>query len=156
MKKINSKESIEANKSAWKYFEAHGYANHDHMVLHHKDINMKFENPERYIEWRIEDLIPMTRVEHRRLHMKLQMTGKKHSRKHNKMISKGLKQQSTKNKFVKIHIPARAEETLTFKTLAEAAKYIGCSRQLVSQCIKDNTANKKAMGYTIMLIDAEV
>ena len=151
-----SKESFEANRSAWKYFEEHGYANHDGMVLHHKDVNMKSENPERYVEWRVEDLVPMTRAEHRRLHMKLQMKGRKHSGKHNKMISEGLRRQSTKNKLVKIHIPAREEQTLTFKTLAEAAKYIGCSRQLVSQCVKDNTANRKAMGYTITLIDASL
>lgn len=151
-----SKESFEANRSAWKHFEEHGYVNHDGMVLHHKDVNMKSENPERYVEWRVEDLVPMTRAEHRRLHMKLQMKGRKHSGKHNKMISEGLRRKSTKNKLVKIHIPSREEKTLTFKTLAEAAKYIGCSRQLVSQCVKDNTANRKAMGYTITLVDAEV
>ena len=127
-----SNESHKANRLAWKYFEAHGYENHDGMVLHHKDVNMKFENPERYVEWRVEDLIPMTRVEHRRLHMKLQMKGRKHSEKHNKMISEGRRRQSTKNKFVKIHITAREDRTLTFKTLTEAAKYIGCSKQLLS------------------------
>lgn len=37
-------------------------------VLHHKDVTLRLSNPERYNQWRIEDLVPMTKSEHRRLH----------------------------------------------------------------------------------------
>ena len=37
-------------------------------VLHHKDITLKAKNIERYILWLPEDLIPMTKEEHSRLH----------------------------------------------------------------------------------------
>lgn len=59
------------NNAAWKYYEQHGYKEHKGMVLHHIDINMKETDPERYAEWRIEDVIPMTKPAHRALHMKL-------------------------------------------------------------------------------------
>ncbi len=37
-------------------------------VLHHIDITLKKQNVERYILWLPEDLIPMTKEEHTRLH----------------------------------------------------------------------------------------
>lgn len=40
-------------------------------VLHHKDPCLINEDPERYHEWRVEDLEPMTKGDHRRLHMKI-------------------------------------------------------------------------------------
>lgn len=51
-------------------------------VLHHKNPKLKYENPERYNEWRIEDLIPMEKIEHIRFHNKYfnGMTGKKHTK----------------------------------------------------------------------------
>ena len=36
------------HRKAWAYFEAHGYANHSKMVLHHADPSMKTRDPERY------------------------------------------------------------------------------------------------------------
>lgn len=41
------------------------------LVLHHKDPTLKECNPERYYEWRDEDLVVMTRAEHRALHNRL-------------------------------------------------------------------------------------
>lgn len=38
-------------------------------ILHHIDWTMKYTNPERYEEWRVEDLLPMTIKQHQRLHM---------------------------------------------------------------------------------------
>jgi len=37
-------------------------------VLHHKDVELKHKDPIRYAEWHIEDLVPMTRVEHTTFH----------------------------------------------------------------------------------------
>ena len=37
-------------------------------ILHHKDITMKENDVDRYIQWRPEDLVPMTRSQHRSLH----------------------------------------------------------------------------------------
>lgn len=36
--------------------------------LHHIDESLQHSNPERYIEWRIEDLIPLTLSEHAKIH----------------------------------------------------------------------------------------
>ena len=40
-------------------------------VLHHKDVDLKKNDPERYNEWRIEDLVPMTKSEHIKYHLSL-------------------------------------------------------------------------------------
>lgn len=37
-------------------------------VLHHKDPELRHKDPARYAEWRIEDLEPMLKSEHTRLH----------------------------------------------------------------------------------------
>lgn len=42
----------------------------DDFVLHHKDPTLKKKDPKRYNEWRIEDLVVMTRNEHTSLHNK--------------------------------------------------------------------------------------
>ena len=38
--------------------------------LHHKDETLRERDIDRYIQWRIEDLVPMTNVEHTALHKK--------------------------------------------------------------------------------------
>lgn len=62
-------------------------------VLHHKDIYMKNNNIKQYIQWNIEDLIPMTRKEHLRLHSKLNPSckGKKLTEEHKQKISNSQK-----------------------------------------------------------------
>lgn len=40
----------------------------DGWVLHHKDENLKQTDLQRYKEWRVDDLVPMTRSEHAKLH----------------------------------------------------------------------------------------
>ena len=50
-------------------------------VVHHKDINMKENDIDRYIQWNVEDLVPMTRAQHRALHNHYQdMSGDKNPR----------------------------------------------------------------------------
>lgn len=50
-------------------------------VLHHKDMTLRENNKERYIQWRIEDLVPMTVSDHCALHHvgKQYFLGRKHS-----------------------------------------------------------------------------
>ena len=54
---------------------------------------MKKNNIERYIQWNIEDLIPMTRTEHLQLHSKLNPSrkGKNLTEEHKKKISESQK-----------------------------------------------------------------
>ena len=52
-------------KAARIYF---GVENNPEMVLHHKDPTLKYRDPERYLEWRIEDLEVMTNADHTSLH----------------------------------------------------------------------------------------
>ena len=58
-------------KEAWKHFwpEGNGKPKPGY-ALHHIDPSWKKDDPERYAEWRIEDLVMMTRSEHTRLHTK--------------------------------------------------------------------------------------
>lgn len=62
----------ENHERAWCYFKALGLlpisARKNEWCLHHKDPSLKTEDPERYNEWRVEDLVPMLRSEHTRLH----------------------------------------------------------------------------------------
>lgn len=67
-------------KEARTYF---GVENNPEMVLHHKDPTLKYRDPQRYLEWRVEDLEVMTVREHARLHSK----GKVLSEKTRKLIS---------------------------------------------------------------------
>ena len=55
--------------SARNYYHAKRYFNlQKGYVLHHKDITLRTQNVERYVLWLPEDLIPMTKEEHTRLH----------------------------------------------------------------------------------------
>ena len=40
----------------------------DGMILHHVDFTMIFFDPDRYIEWNPDDLIPLTKSQHVKLH----------------------------------------------------------------------------------------
>lgn len=55
--------------NAWKFFypEGNGYAKKGYH-LHHKDETLKHDNPERYEEWNIEDLVMITSTEHQHIH----------------------------------------------------------------------------------------
>lgn len=60
---------FDKHKLAWKHFypEGDGKAKAGY-CLHHKDDTLRHENPDRYNEWRIEDLEMITESEHGRLH----------------------------------------------------------------------------------------
>ena len=70
-----------ANKKAWKFFYPAGNGlamttidpitgEEIEWVLHHEDIELKKNDPVRYGEWRIEDLVMMKRRDHTALHHK--------------------------------------------------------------------------------------
>ena len=62
---------LKNRKNAWIHFypEGNGKAKPGY-VLHHKDETLRKNDPERYNEWRIEDLEMMTMSEHFLLHHK--------------------------------------------------------------------------------------
>ena len=75
---VNSHE-LEAHEAAWKFFwpEGNGKAKPGY-VLHHIDPSWRHEDPERYAQWRPEDLVMMTNSDHTKLHhRKGEKTGKK-------------------------------------------------------------------------------
>ena len=73
-------------------------------VLHHKDVELFKKDPERYAEWRIKDLVPMTISEHVGYHAKLRgddgankgkkngMYGKKHTESTKEKMGKSRKE----------------------------------------------------------------
>ena len=80
---MNLWNEMREEKSHWtKYMKTKSNANHekavqhfkqlgefeDSMVLHHIDFTMFYFDPDRYVEWNPEDLLPMTKLDHLRLH----------------------------------------------------------------------------------------
>ena len=61
---------FDKHKLAWKHFwpEGNGKAKSGY-DLHHIDQSLRKDNPERYAEWRPEDLIMVTHAEHRKYHI---------------------------------------------------------------------------------------
>lgn len=57
---------------AWGYFVTTGRiprdAGKNEWCLHHKDSALKTADPDRYHEWRVEDLVPMLKSEHTKMH----------------------------------------------------------------------------------------
>ena len=48
-----------------------GIDGNPNLVMHHKDINMRHENVDRYIQWLPEDLVILTKSQHSQLHSPL-------------------------------------------------------------------------------------
>lgn len=68
----------------------------DGWVLHHVDPMLKYDDPDRYAEYRIEDVVPMTDEDHRKYH--------NHIRNMNNIrpaISKGIRRYRETNNLVK-------------------------------------------------------
>lgn len=76
---------------AWHYFIALGLipldAKKGEWCLHHKDPTLRTRDPDRYHEWRFEDLVPMTKSYHNTVHNK----GKKMSEATRKKLSEACK-----------------------------------------------------------------
>jgi predicted DNA-binding protein YlxM (UPF0122 family) len=78
-------------------------------------------------------------------------TGKVLSHRHKLRIKRGMRKT---NKHCVI-IAENDSEKLMFKSMAECARHLDCSRQLISQCIKRPNQFLSAKGYTISLYDYE-
>ena len=91
--------SVINHRKAWKYFgldnsEPYKYA------LHHKDQSLKYNDIDRYIEWRPEDLEVMTFIEHNKLHNQGEnnpMYGKHHTEEWKKKHSERMKGEGNPN-----------------------------------------------------------
>ncbi len=66
-----------------KQLEREAQKTNDVIVLHHIDRTMKKRDPERYAQFRVDDVTPMLRRAHISLHMK----GRKHTKAHNRKIA---------------------------------------------------------------------
>ena len=81
---MNSRDEFRCQKLDWTtYMTSKSNANHkkavqhfkqlgefeDGMVLHHIDFTMIYFDPDRYVEWHPEDLLPMTKSQHLKLHL---------------------------------------------------------------------------------------
>lgn len=84
-------ESRRNHKYAWGYFVSIGKiprdAGKNEWCLHHRDITLKTTDPDRYHKWLIEDLEPMLKSEHIKLHQ----SGRKRSKETRELISSKLK-----------------------------------------------------------------
>lgn len=89
-------------------------------VLHHVDINLKNNDPKRYAEWRIEDLVMITTSIHNKIHHK----GKVISAKTKKLMSNASK--GSENSFFGKHhteeIKKSISEKLTGRKLSAKTK----------------------------------
>lgn len=79
-------------RNAWKYFypEGEGKAKKGYH-LHHIDTTLKYNDPIRYSEWRVEDLVMLSTKEHLCLHLKGKPLTKEHieKRQKNRTYKKG-------------------------------------------------------------------
>lgn len=142
-----------AKKLAWNFFEQNGFKNHVGMVLHHKDITLKSKDPARYNQWLVEDLMPMSKVEHRRLHMTLENPkGTKFTDSHIANIIDGLAASTHRKGFDYLLVASKDGQTVCFTSESELAKYIGCTIQLISQVLSPKSNNRRAKGWTIVAI----
>ena len=147
-------------KNAMKYFNDNGMLEGiENPRLHHKDVNLKTDDPERYAEWRIEDLVPMSLKDHMKLHMKLKVKKGTHkSRTQRKRIGAGVKahnKQFANCLWVLSKTIDGIEQRLVFKTCIAAAKAIGVTKQAVSQCTRPNSPTKNVKGWSVSLVNIE-
>lgn len=112
-----SNESQRNKRKAQKYFKSIGALPNDGVkrVLHHKDITLRDNDVERYIQWNIDDLEVMTLSEHSSYHSQFRTyvqawnKGKKTgplSKEHKQKISNSLKGKNTgkRSEIVKQHM----------------------------------------------------
>ena len=82
--------------------------------------------------------------------MKLEQSRRIRSYTHNGHIAEGVRN-AERGKAIVIS----RSETIEFRTMAQAAEYIGCSKQLVSQVLNPKTHNKKARGWSVSFAGTE-
>lgn len=147
-----TKEETKKHDIARAYYKALGYWKPG-MVLHHVDPSLKLRDPQRYHEWNVEDLRPMTKIEHRSYHMKLQNPkgGKKTTEHVRAMVSGRRKERRNCNVLISRVVEkdgVEGIEAYVFQSCAAAARHIGCSLQLVYQVASKTQHNRTAMGWS--------
>ena len=119
---------INHHKEAWKFFYPMGNGmamitidpktgKDVQWVLHHENLNLKEDDPKRYSEWRVEDLVMIPRSVHNDIHQ----IGRHHSEKTRKKMSLSAKlrirtpfSNETKNKIRKAHLGVKTVEGYHF------------------------------------------
>lgn len=118
-------------------------------VLHHVDDSLFYTDIERYMEWRIEDLVVMTKSDHISFHMKGKskpsaFKGKQHteeSKEKNRQAH--LKENLSEERLQKLQgINAKkvmcVETGVIYNKMKDAAFFIGLTRTAITQAIKNN------------------
>lgn len=106
----------------------------DVVVLHHKDVELKRNDPARYRQWRPEDLVPMGKREHISLHNK----GKTHSQPHNDRIQQTVSGWQERRKGTVVMAYSPEGNPLVFHDASEAARHFGCSVQWANRCVNED------------------
>lgn len=131
------------------------------MVLHHIDPTLKHRDPERYHEWRVEDLRPMSTASHNSLHMRLRSPkGRRKSAYHvAAMVAGKRKERRACHVLIQRVINesgAEGIEAYVFPSCAAAARHICCTRQLVYQTCSRTTHNRRACGWSCNYVPKSV
>ncbi len=152
---ISFARNFSRHELAWIHFypAGNGHAKKGY-VLHHKDETLKKNNPKRYNQWNIEDLVMIPKAEHLSLHHK----GKKMSLESRQKLSKSKKGKPAWNKGIP-SLPQTIEavrkarnkrvtcltDGRTFESAVEAANFYGIHAQLISMVcrgVRPTTDNK--------------
>ena len=150
----------ERHEQAVGYFEGLGIWQAG-MALHHTDPTIKQRDPERYHEWRVEDLRPMSRAAHNSLHMRLRNPkGRKKSASHIAAMAAGRRKERRECN-VLIHRLVTGDgvegiEAYVYPSCAAAARHIGCSIQLVYQVASRTKQNRRACGWSCSYVPKSV
>lgn len=155
-----TKEETKKHDIAIEYYKALGYWKPG-MVLHHVDPTMKLRDPQRYKNWNIDDLVPLTVPQHMRLHMSAKNPrGVKKSADHVKaMVAGRRKERRNCNVLisrVSVNDGVEGLEAFVFPSCAAAARHIGCSLQLVYQTASKTQHNRTAMGWNCNYVPKSV
>lgn len=121
--------------------------------LHHKDMTLRHNDVERYSKWLIRDVVLLTRADHMRLHMTVRIKkGSKKPVSQKIKIRKSVKAAKKRFKGMKVKVFKKQVkiESAVFNSCAAAARWLGCSKQLIAQVLRGK--NSKAKGYDVELI----
>ena len=146
---------------AIEYFKALGYWKPG-MVLHHSDPSLKLRDPERYKNWNVEDLVPLTVGQHMRIHMGMKNPlGTKKSAAHVRAMLAGHKKERRNCNVLISRVTVNENgvegiEACVFPSCAAAARHIGCSLQLVYQTASKTQHNRTAMGWNCNYVPKSV
>lgn len=148
-----TKEEQKKHDIAVAYFRARGDWKNG-MVLHHVDTSLKLRDPQRYKNWNIDDLVPLTVQQHMRIHMGMKNPrGTKKSADHVRAMVEGHKKERRScniliSRVILDENGNEGIETYVFPTCAAAARHIGCSLQLVYQVASKTQHNRRACGWS--------